>query len=218
MSSVVWAFASAPFSADDLSLHNIVFAITVFSIADRVSGSNVPAVVLDEFLFASSDRTNFTHILSIIVFVLCSSRLWSRNLLLDLSLPNDLEILFAGRQDNRRRSRCFLDDNLLRLWRTLTDNNWLWRWFRTIVVLGLALISLELVWFLSAFCCPLLNSHDVGLPNVLFRLPRPSRTTVPRTVLWLAPVPFVNHGPGTLALSLGFADGFALDISLAGEG
>merc|ERR1712093_757555 len=79
-------------------------------------------------------------------------------------------------------------------------------------------LSLELIWFLSAFCRPFLDPNDVSLPNVPFRLPWSRWSTVPGIALWLAPVPLVDYRSCSLTFALGFADRFTLDISLTGEG
>jgi hypothetical protein len=82
-----------------------------------------------------------------------------------------------------------------------------------VVVLGLTLISLELIRLIAALRCNALLDPDIRLPNVPLWLP--PKAAVPAS-LWLAPVPFVNHGSGTLGSLIAerLAQRLALDIAL----
>src|SRR5947209_5032572 len=126
MSLVMWATASAALSSDDSSPHDVIRTVTVFPITDRVSGTDLSAIVLGHRKVLISPGANFTDVTAEIVFVLLSARFWSHNLLLHFSTSNDLEALFFSRwKDDGWWRRCFLYDNLLRIWSALTDDNWL---------------------------------------------------------------------------------------------
>jgi hypothetical protein len=123
-----------------------------------------------KILIAASRTSNFPDISSVIVFVLYRPpRLRSCKFLNFLSSSNYLESLFTWcrlRQVNRRRRRRFVYDNLLRLWSPLTDHDRLRNRIWTVVVLGLTLISLELIRLITALRCNALLDPDIRLPNV----------------------------------------------------
>jgi hypothetical protein len=77
----------------------------------------------------------------------------------------------------------------------LTDHDRLWSRIWTVVVLGLTLISFELIRLIAALSCNALLDPEIRPPNVPLWLP--PKVALPAS-LWLAPVPFVNHGSGTL--------------------
>jgi hypothetical protein len=183
MSLVVRVWAPAALLLDNSFPHNHILLIAIRSIADRIPWTDFSSIMMmvccnsewaggcgqSKILIAASRTSNFPDISFVIVFVLYRSpRLWSCKFLNFLSSSNDLESLFTWRlrQVNRRRRRRFVYDNLLRLWSPLTDHDRLRNRIWMVVVLGLTLISLELIRLIAALRCNALLDPDIRLPNV----------------------------------------------------
>jgi hypothetical protein len=96
----------------------------------------------------------------------------------------------------------------------LTDHDWLRSRLRTLVVLRLSLISLELIRVLATLSRNALLDPDIRFPTVPLRLS--PKVAVP-TALWLAAVALVNHGSRALR-AFRFTQRLALDVSLDDAG